>query len=94
MLEISRRAGEAGVVICFKEKLPSPVPGAGVHLEYIPFADSNLGLMWTREVGLGVVLALALRWDKSAYPRALWTDILKCYLNLFLNKHTSTWFQI
>lgn len=77
---------EAGVFICFKENLPSPIPGARAHLEYIPFADSNLGLMWTGGVGLWVVLALALMWDKSAYPRALWTDILKCYLNLFLNK--------
>ena len=68
---ISRRAEEAGVVICFKEKLPSPVPGARAHLEYIPFADSNLRLMGTGGVGLWVLLALALRWDKSAYPGAL-----------------------
>lgn len=82
-MEISCRAAETGVVICFKEKLPSPVPGARAHLEYSPFADSNLRLMGTRGVGLWVVLALALRWDKSAFPRALGMDILKCYLNLF-----------
>ena len=36
-VEISRRAGEAGVFICLKENLPSPVAGARAYLEYIPF---------------------------------------------------------
>ena len=69
MVEISCRAGEAGVFICFKENLPFPVLGARTYLEYIPFANPNLRLTPAGGVGLWVVLALAFRWDKSACPR-------------------------